>query len=45
MTSALGRVEVYFIYGELAELYRKIGETEKDKEYAELFERCERRQA
>jgi hypothetical protein len=32
-------VSSYFIYGELAEVYRKIGETEKHKKYAQLFKR------
>ena len=30
-------VSSYFIYGELADLYRRIGETEKHKKYAALF--------
>jgi hypothetical protein len=32
-------VSSHFIYGELAELYRKLGDTEKYKKYAALFER------
>jgi hypothetical protein len=31
-------VSSYFIYGELAELYRKLGEAEKYKNYTALFE-------
>ncbi len=30
-------VSSYFIYGELAQMYGKIGEAEKQKKYAELF--------
>ena len=30
-------VSSYFIYGELAQMYGKIGEVEKQKKYAELF--------
>jgi hypothetical protein len=32
-------VSSYFIYGELAELYRKLGATGKHRKYAALFER------
>jgi hypothetical protein len=35
-------VSSYFIYGELAEMYRKIGETQKYEKYIALFERGER---
>lgn len=31
-------VSSYFIYAELAELYRKLGQTEKHRKYASLFE-------
>lgn len=43
--AAAEEVSSYFIYGELAELYRKIGETEKHKHYLALFERGPRRRA
>ena len=32
-------VSSYFIYGELAQMYGKIGDVEKQKKYAELFKR------
>jgi hypothetical protein len=32
-------ISSYFIYGELADLYRKLGQTDKHRKYAALFER------